>query len=143
MRNVDRDVLREAVEIAQIWDLFDSRERMAMQTFADLFEARMPEIDVMVDPFGAAKAFAETLPSPIDFVFLWTIRILELFFGERTEEATTTANLLAIKHAIVVNMAEVLAHIEWLAARFYTPHSKYARIAFLARNTAQQADLII
>lgn len=37
LRNVDREVLREAIEIADIWDMFRSNERDAMQELAETF----------------------------------------------------------------------------------------------------------
>lgn len=140
--NVERDVLREAVTIAKVWDLFNGRERWALLQLADLFETKFYFPDD--DPFRIAEIIIDALPSPLSEILSWVLALTKaILYG--TGRTATEENIVSIKNAIVQNMAEIstiVIHVQTDVLMTTLHENLLSRADFLAKNSADQARLL-
>lgn len=113
--NVDRDTLKNAVGRAELWDLFDSRERQALRSLADLFEGKELDLTALADdPFRIAEQLFDYLPAGLEFLARWVLRILELFLDRpepEEEEPAVDTNLIEIQNLIKSYQSSIISRL--------------------------------
>lgn len=140
LANVERDVLRDALEIADLWDLISHREREILQAMGLwlLDQKRLVEFD----PGLSIEQLIDLLPAPLDYVghLIWLM--LNKLFPDLDFQSTRQEIVDQAVDAVVLSMNEIGSIVSRLHPRYtdnIAEEQGMNRIAFLADNATAVA----